>query len=289
LAGLEANELSWSVVEAKDLQTVKDTGYFQIVELDPTGFTYMQFNMQNAKFADVKVRKALDMAIDKDAMVQVVLSGQGAPLDGPLAPAMIGFDAAAMKGSGVAFDLEAAKALMKEAGYTYGSDGMLLDPDGAPYGFTLLTTPEEQNTKISSLVVNMWKQLGVDVKIEQLEWGTMAPKVFSGDYEICTMGIGWPDADVLYMMYHSSQIGAVNFAFTQDPELDALLQTARTETEIKAHQEAVNAAYKMIQDKAYMVPLFNIKAFYAIGKDFKGVETSPYIGIIYSDMYYSGK
>jgi peptide/nickel transport system substrate-binding protein len=249
----------------------------------------MQFNMQNPKFTDVKVRQALNLAIDKDAMVQVVLSGQGAPLDGPLAPAMIGFDPATMKGSAAAFDLEAAKALMLEAGYTYGSDGMLLDPAGAPYAFTLLTTPEEQSTKIASLVVNMWKQLGVAVTIEQLEWGTMAPKVFGGEYEICTMGIGWPDADILYMMYHSSQIGAVNFAFTEDPELDALLQTARTETEVGSHQEAVNAAYKMVQDKAYMVPLFNIKAFYAIGNDFQGVVTSPYIGIIYSDMYYTGK
>ncbi len=202
---------------------------------------------------------------------------------------MIGYNADAMKGSGAGFDLEQAKALMQEAGYTYGSDGMLVGPDGAPFEFTLTTTPEEQNTKLSTLAVDMWKQLGVNVTIEQLEWGTMAPKVFSGDYEVCSMGIGWPDADVMYMMYHSSQIGAVNFAFTQDAELDALLATARTETDPAAHQQAVNAAYKMVQDKAYMIPLYNVVAFYAVGNDFQGVRTSPFIGVSFADMYYVGE
>ena len=289
LAGLEANELDYSMVQPKDLQTVTNTGFYQIYELDVTHFTYLSFNLQNPKFADLKVRQALNKAINREAILQVALNGKGAVLDGPLAPAMIGYDPEVMKDSGAPFDLEGAKALMEESGYTYGSDGMLKDPDGNPYQFTLLTTPDEQATKISSMAVDMWKQLGVAVNIEQLEWGTMAPKVFAGDYEICSMGIGWPDADLMYMMYHSSNIGAVNFAFTQDPDLDALLEKARTEIDQAAHQQAVNAAYKMVQDKAYMIPLFNEVYIYAISKDFKGVVTSPYIGFVFSDVYYIGE
>ncbi len=289
LAGLEANELDYGGVEAKDLQTITDTGFYQIFDINQPVFTYVSFNMSNPKFADPKVREALNLATDKDTIVQVVLSGEGVVIDGPLAPSAIGYDESAMKGTGTKFDVEAAKALFEEAGFTYGDDGMLVDPNGEPFTINLTTTPEEQNTKLSTMLVDMWKQVGVALTIEQLEWGTMAPKVFAGEYEACTMGIGWPDADIMYMMFHSSQIGAVNFAFTQDPDLDTLLETARTEVDPAAHQEAVNAAYKMVQDKFYTVPLYSAYTFIAVSNDFQGIVQSPFIYLITSDMFYAGE
>ncbi len=225
---MEANELGLATVEAKDLQTVRDTGYYQIFDILPTGISYAQFNHQNPKFADLKVRQALNLAIDKEAILQIVLSGQGVVIDGPLSPAMIGYDEEIMKGSGYGFDLDAAKALMEEAGYTLGNDNMLLTPEGEPFAFTLLSTPDEQSTKITTMLVDMWKSLGVAVTIEQMEWGTMAPLVFGGEYEVCTMSVGWPDADVLYMMFHSANIGGINFAYYGNPELDEILMQART-------------------------------------------------------------
>ncbi|MEM5776504.1 MAG: ABC transporter substrate-binding protein, partial [Anaerolineaceae bacterium] len=59
LAGLEANELDYSGVEAKDLQTVKDTGFYQIFDINQPVFNYVAFNMSNPKFTDLKVRQAL--------------------------------------------------------------------------------------------------------------------------------------------------------------------------------------------------------------------------------------
>ncbi|MEM5773507.1 MAG: ABC transporter substrate-binding protein [Anaerolineaceae bacterium] len=288
LAGLEANELDYGSVEAKDLEIVKNTGYYEVYDLVAPGFTFISFNLRNEKFSDVRVREALNLATDKATLVQVVLNGQGAVLDGPLAEAMIGYDEAAMKGTGAKFDVEAAKALFEEAGFTYGSDGMLIDPEGQPFTINLMTTTEEQSTKLVTMLVDMWKQVGVAVTVEQLEWGTMAPKVFAGEYEACTMGIGWPDADIMYMMFHSSQIGAVNFHFTQDADLDALLDKARNEIDAAAHQEAVNAAYKLVQDQSYIVPMFSAYTFLAVSNDFQGIVQSPFIYLITSDMYYAG-
>jgi peptide/nickel transport system substrate-binding protein len=101
--------------------------------------------------------------------------------------------------------------------------------------------------------------------------------------------MGWPDADIMYVLFHSSQIGSLNFAFVEDTELDALLDTARNEIDDAAHQEAVNTAYKMIQEKSYMIPLYYPLSHYAISNDFQGVKSSPFTGFIFSDMYYTGE
>ncbi len=288
LAGMETNELGLASVKAKDLQTVRDTGYYQVFDILPTNITYVQFNHQSPKFADLKVRQALNLAIDKETILQVVQSGQGVVADGPLSPAMVGYDEATMKGSGYGFDLDAAKALMEEAGYTYGDDNMLLTPEGEPFAFTLLTRADEQSTKLTTVLVDMWRALGVDVTIEQLEWGTMAPLVFAGEYEVCTMGIAWPDADVLHMAFHSSNIGGINFAYYSNPELDELLVQARTEVDPAAYQETVNAVFKLIVDEALMVPLFTPVSFLALNNDFQGAVISPFIGLIETDLYYVG-
>lgn len=289
LAAVEASELGYAVVEAKDLETVKAIGNYTIHDIMPTGISYLQFNHQNPMFADLKVRQAMNLAVDKEAILQVALNGEGVVIDGPLSPAMIGYDESAMLGTGYGYDLEAAKALMAEAGYTTGDDGMLINPDGEAFAFTLLATPDESVTKISTMVVDMYKQLGIAVEIQQMEWGTMAPLVFGGEYEMCAMGVGWPDADVLYMMFHTANIGGINFAYYSNPELDALLEQARTLVDPVEHQQAVNSAYALIVDEALMVPLYTPTTFIAIHNDFQGVVISPFIGVINSDLYYVGE
>ena len=289
LAGMQAGEIGLSNLEAKDVQPIKDNGSYQIFETLPTGIQFIQFNHQDPKFADLKVRQALNLAVDKNAVLQVVLNGQGRVLDGPLSPAMIGYNEETMQGSGYGFDLEAAKALLEEADFTYNADNMLLTPDGEPFGFTLLGTPDEQTTKVLTMLVDMWKSLGAAVEIEQLDYGILAPKVFGGDYETAIMGIGWPNADVMFMMLHSRNIGMVNFSYYSNPELDALLEKARSEINPAAHQEAVDAAYKIVVDEAVMLPLFTPYSFIAVNHDFQGAFVSPFIGLVDTNLNYTGE
>jgi peptide/nickel transport system substrate-binding protein len=288
LAGLEAGELGFTTVEPKDVQTVLDTENYQIEDMVPTGITYVSFNLENPTWKDYNVRKAFNLATDKQTILNVVLEGKGVVIDGPLSPAMVGYDEAAMKGTGYGFDLEAAKQLMQDAGYTYGSDGMLVTPDGQPLTIDLLGTTDETTVKIMQILVDMWGKLGAQVSIEQLEWGTMAPKVFAGDYQVCMMSVGWPDADVMYLMYHSSNIGGVNFAYLNDPQMDQYLETARTDVTPEGHQAAVDAAYKYVVDNAFMIPLVTPTTFYAVRNDFQGVEFSNFV-ISFANLYYTGQ
>jgi len=152
----------------------------------------------------------------------------------------------------------------------------------------LLGTTDETTVKTMQILVDMWGKLGADVTIEQLEWGTMAPKVFAGEYQVCMMSVGWPDADVMYLMYHSSNIGGVNFAYLNDPQMDQYLETARTDVTPEGHQAAVDAAFKYVVDNAFMIPLVTPTVFYAVRNDFQGVEFSNFV-ISFANLFYTGE
>jgi peptide/nickel transport system substrate-binding protein len=262
---------------------------YQMFDIVPTGFQYVSFNVTDPVFQDVNVRKAFNLAVDKETMLQVVLQGKGLVADGTMSPAMLGYDPAAMDGSGYPFDLEEAKSLMQEAGYTYDADGMLLTPDGEPFKIILHGTTDETTVKAMQVLVDMWGKLGVEVELQQLEWGTLAPLVFQGQYQATMMGIGWPDADVLYLMYSTASLGGTNFAFVEDATMDDLLSRARSETDPVKQQQVVDDAFKYIQDQAYAVPLVIPTSFVAIHNDFQGIIVSPYIGIVISEAYYAGQ
>jgi peptide/nickel transport system substrate-binding protein len=289
LAGVEAGELGYASIEPKDLETVEATGLYHIYESVASHYCYAQPNMTLPQFQDLKVRQALNMAVDREAMLQVIRQGKAIILEGPLHEGFIGYDGDSMAGSGYPLDLEGAKALMEEAGYTYDADGMLVTPDGEPFVVQLLGTPEENDVKVMQMLVDMWGKLGITVEITQMEWGTMAPVVFGGEYEITTMCIGWPEADIMYMMYHSANIGGINFAYYEDAKMDELLMATRTETDPAARQEAVNEAYHYIVDNALLIPTLGTVAYQAVHTDFQGLEFSSYTGIVLTDAYYVGE
>jgi peptide/nickel transport system substrate-binding protein len=229
------------------------------------------------------------MAVDREALLNVVRKGMAVIPEGPIHAGFIGYDKEAMTGTGYAFDLEGAKALMEEAGYTYDGDGMLVTPEGEPYNVVLHGTIAEDDVKIMQMLTDMWKQLGVAVEIQQLEWGTLAPIVFGGEYQMTTMGIGWPEADIMYMMFHSTNIGGINFAYISDPTLDEMLMRTRTEIDPATRQAAVNESYQYIMEQAYMVPLLGTMSFQAVHNDFQGLEFSSYTGILLPNAYYVGE
>ena len=147
------------------------------------------------------------MATNRQQIIDVVTLGEAVELHGPMSPSVIGYDPA-VEEHGFNYDLEGAKAAMEEAGYTYDLDGKLLTPDGQPFTLVLKTPTIELYVKVAQILQTEWADLGVDVTIEQYEWGTLSPQYVGGDFLAGTLEIGWPEADIDYMRVHSSQIGA---------------------------------------------------------------------------------
>lgn len=233
IAGLEAGEVTGMVqLDYADLDRIKNDGNFDLLELPAQGVTpFIAFNLEKAPFNDVNVRKAFAMATNRDSLITLVLQGNGTPLYQPLTTATIGYNPA-LEEKGIQFDLEGAKELMKQAGYTYGADGMLITPEGQPFVLDFPVVGIGITPNLAQVLVSQYKDLGVTLNINLVDPGTFFPKALGGDYQITVVGMSYGDAEILPITFISTNIGSLNISRTNDPALDELLNAIRAATDL---------------------------------------------------------
>lgn len=142
---------------------------------------YYGFNNEKAPFNDVRVRKALTYAIDRDIITKALL-GQGQKPAYFLTPEITaGFDPVAPEYAGMTQKERVAKAkeLLKEAGFDSSN----------PLNFTLLYNTSENHKKIAVAIASMWKKsLGVTAELENQEWKTYLDNRRQGNFEVTRAG-----------------------------------------------------------------------------------------------------
>ncbi|MDX8046718.1 glutathione ABC transporter substrate-binding protein [Gracilibacillus sp. S3-1-1] len=201
--------------------------------------SYIGFNTQKEPFDDERVRQALSMAVDKDQIIDGVMNGVGLPAIGPIAPPVFGYDADI---EGLPYDVEKAKELLAEAGYEDG------------FETTIWTNDNEQRVDTAVTLQSQLAEIGVDVKVEELEWGAYLDGTANGEHDMFILGWTTVTADAdygLYPLFHSSQHGDPgNRSFIADDELDKLLDDGRRETDAAKRQEIYTEAQERLVELA---------------------------------------
>jgi peptide/nickel transport system substrate-binding protein len=280
VAGLEAGEIDYYAgVDPQQVNRIQDTGIYEILNFYSTGaLPYVTFNVSKPPFDDLKVRQAFNSAIDRQAMIDVIVKGNGKIQYGPITPATIGYWPG-VEDIGYNYDLEKAKSLLLEAGYADANGDGILDKDGQP--FTVPFTTLSVWTREAEMIKEMLKAVGVDLDIQQMENAVMIGNVVGGNYQVSMFGFGWPNYDILWMTFNSKQEGILNLAHNNDPELDGYLDAMRTEIDLSKHEEAVNKAQQRIVEQAYMAPLYYQTYFAPMHKKVKGAILSPNNNALY--------
>lgn len=202
------------------------------------------FNNAIEPFDDIRVRKALAMAIDKQAIVDLVLSGVAEPAKGPIPPGSWAYNEDLV---GYSQDIERARELLAEAGY----------PDG--FSTTILIDQDETRRQIAQIMQAMLQEVGVTARIEILEWGTFTEQLFGGNYEtlIVWRSRGFEPDELIYTQFHSSGLGGRNFGAFADPRVDELLEEARRVTDQNERAEIYNEVEGIIVESATMEYLYH--------------------------------
>lgn len=285
VVSMEAGEVHVAGVRSSDQPIVEQTGLYTLYDVfQPGTGPFLQFNNTRPPLDDVRVRQALSMAIDRDVLAKVATGGQSVPQYGPLSPATIGFWPG-VEYVGFRYNLEKAKSLMQQAGYTPNASGML-EKDGQPLKFTLKTIAGEETwLRICEIIQEQFKALGVEIQLEQMEAGALVGDEISGNYEMGMMQVGWADADILYQLFHSSMIGALNLSQVQDPDLDEMLTRTRTTLDPNARQQWVDDVQRYITERAFFAPLLSALSYYAVSNDVEGEIVSKTYELLLDDAY----
>jgi peptide/nickel transport system substrate-binding protein len=275
IAALQSGEIQMTEVPPLNVDQLRGSGDYQLYHYLRTGVgLFMEFNVTKEPFDDPLVREAMNYAVDKDVIVEAALRGLGQPACGPLPPSIEGYwqgicDYAPSN------DPENAKSLLSEAGYEPGPDGTLRK-DGKPFNFTLLTMPEDTWTQSAQLVQQQLKDIGIQMEIQSLEFGTLLERAEAGDQQAHLMGYTYTNPDILYLWFHSSNIGdGLNLSHVDDPKLDAMLEKSRATIEEDARDEIYRDIQRYIVDKSLWVPLWNNEEYIATSQVLKGAEISP--------------
>lgn len=289
IAGLEAGEVDFTDINYQDFSRFQNNESFDILLGYISGmWNFVGFNVSKPPFDNLMVRQAFNYAINKDALVTIMLQGNGEPSYSAISKGTFGYNPS-QEESGYHYDLEKAKALMEEAGYTYDENGMLLTPEGEPFILDLPVTGDVpgERVKLAEVLSEQYKQLGVEINIIVEEFGIWVQRAFEGNYQITINGLGWPDAEVLNWGLHSN--GSFNLSHVDDPVLDELLDKIILETDPASRQEAVNASVLYINENALFAPTYSAKFYHAMNNRIKGYVYSPTVGQLWLNNAYIEK
>lgn len=243
------------------------------------GYTYLGFNLRDPRFADPRVRRAVNLAIDKQELIDGVLLGLGQISTGPFPQRSWAYNPHVEP---VPANLGAARLLLEEAGWRDTDGDGLLDRDGRPFEFEILYNQGNLSRKLTAqIIARRLSEIGIRVKTRVLEWATFLEFINRRDFE--TVLLGWalslePDP---YDIWHSSKTGPGEFNFIgyANPEVDELLEAGRAEMDPGARREIYRRLHRILYEDQPVCFLYVSDALPALHRRFEGVELSPFIGL----------
>ncbi len=252
-------------VAPSDAKAVKDDKNLRLAPVTGLGFQAISVNLGNGARADnplakdKRVRQALDLAIDRDVLNQVVGEGMFQPAYQPFPPASFAYDKAfEHKGR----DPQKAQALLKQAGYdrvkfeiTYGNN----------------TTMQQ----VFELVQAMGAEAGFDITLRPVEFASLQSSLARGDFEVGQSGwSGRVDPSGNIHQYVSCK-GNLNDGKFCDPAVDKLLNDARAESDEAKRRALYDQVLAAMQDQRPIVYLFYLPWTFGVQKKLDGFVPYP--------------
>jgi peptide/nickel transport system substrate-binding protein len=243
-------------------------------------YTYLGFNLKHKPWNDKRVRQAINYALDKQELIDGVLLGLGEPVASPYKPGTRWTNPDLHP---YPYDPEKAKALLHEAGFEDHDGDGILDRDGKPFSFEILTNQNKQREMSAVLIQRRLKEIGIDVKIRVLEWASFIGRfINTGDFDVVILGWSLGLEPDQYNIWHSSQqaTGQFNFIGYNNPQVDKLLEQGRLELDPNKRMKIYHEFARILLDDSPVVYLYAGYGLPAIHKRVRGIDNpAPPAGI----------
>lgn len=223
---LETGEVDLAYdLAVNDIPKVNSDDKLTVYEIPSLTCWYVSMNMNKKPFDNQKVREAMSMAIDRQTIIDTINAGSGQTADAIIAPAVFGYYSTGVK----EYNPTKAKELLAEAGY----------PNG--FSTTLWVNDNQSRIEMCQAMQAMLLEVGVQCNLEVLEFGSFISRTTAGDHDLAYFGWTTSSGDADYSYYsleHSTQQGAAgNRSFLADPDVDKLIEEARSNTNEEERKE----------------------------------------------------
>ena len=275
--------------EIPSLTKAEDGGEFYVEPI--LGTYYVSMNLNKAPFTDVNVRKALNLAIDRDYVANVVMQGTYAPAYNFMGTGIDDADGAgkfmenAVAANGGEYyisddyeaNLEEAKAALAEAGYPNG--------EGFPT-ITYSTNDAGYHVPVAEYLQACFKELGITMNIDKVEWASFTPMRRAGDYEMSRNGwvMDYNDASNMLELLYSTN--GNNDGKYNNPEFDAAIDASKV-ADVDEHFAALHDAEVIMAEDYALIPVAYYTDFWLQSSSLQGTWHSPY-GYWYLQYAYVG-
>ena len=247
------------------------------------GYTYLGFNLKKAPFNDIRVRQALNFAIDKDEVIKGVLLGLGESISSPYKP---GTRWNNPNLSPYPYKPKKALELLSEAGFIKNNDGLLVK-NGKPLKFEIITNQNKQREMTAVLIQRRLQEIGVEVSIRVIEWASFVNRfIKTGDFDVVVLGWGLSLDPDQFNIWHSSQQGPGQFNFLgyENKKVDKLLELGRKELNPQKREKIYHQFSKYLLEDSPIVYLYAGYGLSAVHKRVKGIKKpSPPAGIYHNN------
>ncbi len=260
-----------------DLEKIKGDKNLTLLTQPGLNIGYLAFNLgqdtpgYDPKLSDVRVRKAIYHAINRQEIVEHLYKGTAVVAKNPLPPTLWGYNDEIVD---YEYNPDKAKELLKEAGYPNGFETNLWAmPVARPYMFD----PQ----KIAEAIQSDLAKVGIKAKIVTYDWGTYLDKTEGGEHAMCLLGwtMDYPDPDnILYVLLDpdAATVGSAgNVAFYRNDKVHELNMLARKTYDIEEREKYYKEIQRIVHEDIPWVPLAHAQQMVVFRSNVKGFVLYP--------------
>ena len=253
-----------------DLQRIRDDARLELITQSGMSIGYLAMNMDKEPFDNLKVRRAINHAINKTVIIEHLYQGMGIPAKNPIPPTLWSYDDSI---EDYAYDPELAKKLLAEAGY----------PDGFETTLWALPVPRPyipDGRALAEVIQSELRNVGIRTDIETYEWSTYLEKTKNGEHDMAMLGwsadLGDPDNFFYYLLSKSAaKKPAGNIAFYRSDAMQDVLERARSITDRDKRVTLYKEAQAIFHTDVPWVPLAHAQQILVINKKVKNLKLHP--------------
>ncbi|WP_375709472.1 ABC transporter substrate-binding protein [Pseudomonas sp. NCCP-436] len=252
-----------------DIETLQKDPNLQVPSEPGFNLGYIAYNVTRAPFDKLEVRQALDMAVNKQAIIDAVYQGAGQLAVNGMPPTQWSYDETIKDRE---FNPEKSRELLKAAGVAEGTEITLWAmPVQRPYN---------PNAKLMAEMLQAdWAKVGIKARIVSYEWGEYIKRAHAGEHD--AMLIGWtgdngdPD-NWLGTLYGCDSVDGNNFSKWCDSDYDKLVKAAKATSDVEQRTELYKQAQRVLQQQVPITPIAHSTVYQPMRASVKGFQISPF-------------